>query len=80
MKPAEHNKIQVGLKFKTVHFSADAEVVAIREAANEVDVKLTSSEGFAHIEKNWNLQHMKWGFERGEYKPVDPKEVNISII
>lgn len=80
MKQPERSSIHVGLKFKSVHFSADAEVVAIRESANEVDVKLTSSEGFAHIEKGWNLQHTKWGFERGEYKPVDPKEVNISII
>lgn len=80
MRQPERNNIQVGLKFKSVHFSADAEVVAIREAANEIDVKLTSSEGFAHIEKGWNLQHIKRGFERGEYIPVDPKEVNISII
>ena len=76
----EQNKIYVGLKFKSVHFSADAEVVAVRESANEVDVKLTSSEGHSHIDKGWNLQHVKWGFERGEYKPVDPKGVNISII
>lgn len=74
------NKIHVGLKFKSVHFSADAEIVAIREEANQVDVKLTSSEGHARVEKDWNLQHTKWGFERGEYIPVDPKEVNISII
>lgn len=80
MKQQEQNKIYLGLKFKSVHFSADAEVVAVRETANEVDVKLTSSEGHARIEKNWNLQHVKWGFERGEYKPVDPKEVNISFI
>lgn len=80
MRQPEPNKIHVGLKFKSVHFSADAEVVAIREAANEIDVKLTSSEGFAHIDKGWNLQHTKWGFDRGEYIPVDPKEVNISII
>lgn len=80
MKPQEPNKIYVGLKFKSGHFSADAEIVAIREQANEIDVKLTSSEGHARIEKDWNLQHVKWGFERGEYIPVDPKEVNISII
>jgi hypothetical protein len=80
MRQPEPNKIHVGLKFKSTHFSADAEVVAIREAANEIDVMLTSSEGHAHIEKGWNLQHTKWGFERGEYTPVDPKEVNISFI
>ena len=80
MRQLEPNKIHVGLKFKSTHFSADAEVVAIRESANEIDVKLTSSEGHAHIDKGWNLEHTKWGFERGEYIPVDPKEVNISFI
>lgn len=82
MRQQEQNKINVGLKFKSVHFSDDAEIVAIREQANEVDVKLTSSQGFARIEKGWNLQHTKWGFERGEYMPVDPEKekVNISVI
>lgn len=80
MRQQETIRICIGLKFKSVHFSADAEVVDIREAANEIDVRLTSSEGFAHIEKGWNLQHTKWGFERGEYKPVEKDEVNISII
>ena len=80
MRQQEPNKIHVGLKFKSVHFSADAEVVAIREAANEIDVKLTSSEGFAHIEKSWDLQYTKTRFECGEYIPIDPKEVNISVI
>jgi len=79
MRQPELNKIHVGLKFKSVHFSADAEIVAIREQDNEIDVKLTSAEGHAHIDKGWSLQHTKWGFERGVYIPVDPKEVNISI-
>lgn len=76
------NSVHVGLKFTSVHFSASAEIVAIREVANEVDVKLTSSEGHARIEKDWNLQHTKWGFERGEYIPIDPEKekVNISVI
>lgn len=82
MRQPERNIIYVGLKFTSVHFSMDAEIVAIREGTNEIDVKLTSSEGFAHVEKGWNLQHTKWGFEQGEYIPVDPEKdkVNISII
>lgn len=81
MRQLEQNKIHIGLKFKSVHFSADAEIVAIREEANQVDVKLTSSEGHARVEKDWNIQRTRWGFERGEYISVDPKkEVNISII
>jgi len=80
MRP-DQNTIRVGLKFTSVHFSADAEVVAIQEEVNEVDVKLTSTEGHARVEKGWNLQHTKWGFERGEYKAIDPEKdkVNISI-
>lgn len=80
MKQQEQNKIYVGLKFTSVHFSADGEVVAIRETSNEVDVKLISSEGFAHIEIGWDLRYTKTRFECGEYIPIDPKEVNISII
>lgn len=76
------DKIYVGLKFTSLHFSASAEVVAIREDVNEVDVKLISSEGHARIVKGWNLQHTKLMFDRGEYTPVDPEKekVNISII
>jgi hypothetical protein len=82
MRQPERNSIYVGLKFTSVHFSADAEVAAIREQNNEVDVKLTSSEGHARVERGWNLQHTKWGFDRGEYTPIDPEKdkVNISII
>lgn len=80
MRQPERDKIHVGLKFKSLHFSADAEVVAIREAANEVDVKLISSEGHARIASDWNLKHVKQRFDCGEYFPIDPKEVNISII
>ena len=82
MRQPERNTLRVGLKFTSVHFSADAEIVAIREDTNQVDVRLTSSEGHASVEKDWNLQHTKWGFERGEYIPVDPEKakVNISFI
>lgn len=80
MKQPERDKIYVGLKFTSIHFAADGEIVAIRGDVNEIDVRLTDTQGHARIEKGWNLQHTKWGFERGEYKTVDPKEVNISII
>jgi hypothetical protein len=81
MRPQQNN-IHVGLKFTSCHFSDDAEIVAVREQNNEVDVKLISSQGHARIETGWNLQHTRWGFERGEYKSVDPEKekVNISII
>jgi hypothetical protein len=82
MRTPQQNIIYVGLKFTSVHFSASAEIVAVREADNHVDVMLTSSEGHSRVEKGWNLQHTKWGFERGEYVPVDLEKdrVNYSII
>jgi hypothetical protein len=76
----EPNQLHVGLKFTSRHFSDDAEIVAIREDKNECDVQLTSSQGHGRRVNNWNLQHVKWGLERGEYIKKDPKEINISII
>lgn len=80
MRHHERSIVQVGVKFTSIHFSADAEIVAVREAANEVDVQLTTSEGHARIEKGWNLQHTKWGFERGDYKVVPPSSFNTTVI
>lgn len=80
-RPAlKQSMIHVGLKFTSRHFSDDAEVVAVRADQNECDVTLTSSQGFGRRENGWNLQHVEWGFERGEYIKKDPKEINISII
>lgn len=76
----EPNKIHVGLKFTSLDFAADGEIVAIREAANEIDIKLTDTQGHARIEKNWNLGNIKNMFKNGVFIPVDPKEVNISFI
>jgi hypothetical protein len=71
--------VYVGLKFTSVHFSDDAEIKAIREKENQCDVMLTTSEGHSRIEKDWNLQHTKWGFERGEYKekPIDEFKTSV---
>lgn len=82
MKQPERDKIYVGLKFASIHFAAAGEIVAIREDINEIDIRLTDTQGHARIEKGWNLQHTKCGFERGEYLPIDPEKdkVNISII
>lgn len=80
MRQQERSNIHVGLKFTSLDFAADGEIVAIREAENEIDIKLTSTEGHAHIEKNWNLGNIKNMFKNGVFIPVDPKEVNISII
>jgi hypothetical protein len=76
----QQNIVHVGLKFTSRHFSDDGEVCAVRTDKNECDVLLTSSQGFTRRENNWDLQHVRLGFERGEYIKKDPKEINISII
>jgi hypothetical protein len=76
----QQSKVFVGLKFTSRHFSDDAEICAVRADKNECDVLLTSSQGFTRRENDWNLQHVQWGFERGDYIKKDPKEINISII
>jgi hypothetical protein len=77
--PPQKETVYVGLKFKSVHFSDDAEIKAIRENENQCDVELVSSQGHARIEKNWNLQRVKWGFDRGEYKekPIDEFKTSV---
>lgn len=63
-----NQQIYNGLKFTSTNFAMTAEVKEVRLKENEVDVILTPSDGHAWVEKNWNLEHVKWGFERGEYK------------
>lgn len=73
-------EIRKGLKFTSTRFAMDAEISAIREDQNEVDVILTPSDGHAWEEKNWNLEHVKFGFERKDYNAVDPsKEISVGI-
>lgn len=72
--------IRLGLKFTSTTFSAEAEVSAIRPGKNELDVILTPSDGHSWEEKNWNLEHAQWGFDRDEYKEIPFNNVNISVI
>lgn len=78
MRGSKSILIAVGLKFKSLHFSMDAEVKEVREESNQLDVILTPSDGHAFVDKGWNLQHTKWGFERGDYF-VLPPEPPISV-
>lgn len=72
--------IRKGLKFTSNTFAMNAEISAIREDQNQVDVILTPSDGFAWEEKNWNLQYVKWAFERGDYMVTDStKEISVGI-
>lgn len=75
---AEKIIISTGLKFKSTSFSDTAEVVAVSN--DKADVKLTNSEGHVKIIRGWSLPYMRDCFDRGEYMPVNPKEVNISFI
>lgn len=71
--------VTAGLKFTSVHFRMKAQIKEVREKENEVDVILTSIEGDSWVEKNWNLQHVKWGFEKGEYKVAEIDKTNYSV-
>lgn len=70
---------KIGLKFRSNRFSSEIQVTAIREEVNQVDVVVTSSEGNAWEEKNWDLLRIKQGFEREEYIIIKPNTVNISV-
>lgn len=72
-------QIYNGLKFTSINFAMTAEVKEVRLKENEVDIILTPSDGHAWVENSWNLQHVKRGFERGEYKPVEANGANYSV-
>lgn len=43
------------------------EIVGILPDLNKCWVEISPPLGYKWIEKDWNLQHTIWGFERGEY-------------
>lgn len=65
-------KIYPGLKFKSKNFVMTAEVLRVETEMdnNRLDVLLTWPDGKTNEEKDWNLQHTKWGFESGEYEVI----------
>lgn len=71
--------IQVGLKFTSSTFSAEGEISRISEVDNAIDVKLVPSDGQAWEEKGWNLKDVSRRFETGEYKKVEPNNINIAV-
>lgn len=76
MKP-EQNKIHVGLKFTAMHSSCSYEVKSV--GWDRAEVIVIDSQGHGRLEE-FSVPHMAAMFAKGEYIPVDPKEVNISII
>lgn len=55
-----------------------AEVKAIREKENQVDVIITLSNGDQFEEKNWNYQMLLDGMRTGYYFELKP-EINFGI-
>ncbi len=58
--------IQLGRKFGSKWFKATAEILNADIDSNEMKVKLTLPSGY-FWEEDWNYQHAKLGFRRGEY-------------
>jgi hypothetical protein len=77
-----NQRIYKGLKFTSIHSAMEYEIAAIREDRNEVDVILIPSDGFAFVEKNFNLKDLKAAFERGAYKELRKasEQYSISVI
>lgn len=68
-------RIAKGLKFRSTSFADTVEVADIRQS--EVDVRITTTQGFSRIEKNWSLEYIKTCFERKEY--YIPEEDKYSV-
>jgi hypothetical protein len=79
MRRSEQTLFTIGTKFTSTTFTDAAEVVAIREDLNEVDVMLTTSENHSRVEKKWNLEHVRSAFARGEYKPKEKETFTIGV-
>lgn len=73
--------IRKGLKFKSLSFSALAEIVEVRIDKNEVDVLFTPSNGNSWVEKNMELNALKENFRTEVYKEfkIPDADRNISI-
>lgn len=58
--------LYVGMKFISKWFPGITEVLSINEDENTLDVEIHRASGHNHTEE-WNLEHTKYGFERGDY-------------
>lgn len=63
MKQLENGDTFTNKNMPDHHF----EIVGILKDLNICWVEITPPIGYKWIEKDWNLQHTVWGFERGEY-------------
>jgi hypothetical protein len=71
--------VAVGLKYKSLTFSASATIYAIRKEVDQVDILYTDSEGLQWVAQNCSLHALAEGFKNGTHYEVKPDIVNISI-
>lgn len=74
-----HPILKVGMKLKSVFFASVIEIIAIREETNQVDIINHPSDGFAFEKKNWNLEELKFGFQKGDYFLPEVDKSKISV-
>lgn len=62
-------KLRSGFSFTGKHFKGRVEVLNFDTAKNTLRVQLTADNGssFSSWNEDWNLQHVVWGLEDGEY-------------
>lgn len=73
------DRIRVGLKFKSKAFFHKAEISAIREDKNELDVIIIPSDNHAWEEKGWNLKEFRELFGKNHYIEIKPDVNKISV-
>lgn len=71
--------IKNGILFKSVCFAGQAEVASVREAANEVDIVFTPTDGNRWEQKAMDLQALKDAFSKGYHTEIEKSANNITI-
>lgn len=67
-------EIVPGLKFANQHMPGHSfEVSTVNTEENTLNVYITKGDGLPWPD-TWNLEHTRWGFERGEYWELKPDE------
>ena len=66
--------MEIGMIFTGTYFTGRVEVLGIDEANNKLRVALTKplregekDSGFSNWNEDWDFQHTKLGFDKGEY-------------
>ncbi len=67
-----------GMKFTSKWFVGITEVLDINKQENTLTVEIDRGNG-SSWQENWNLEHTIWGFERSEYRLINPPECNCNV-